>query len=106
MSERSEFWGQHLAAIEAEGISTRAYAEREGLAVASLYWWRRRLQADKARQVVARSSGGFVSLTVTNRAPVSRCAVLLVGGVRVEMDCLPGAEWLAALSGALVRGAR
>ena len=31
MSERSKFWLSHLSAIEAEGITTKAYAEREGL---------------------------------------------------------------------------
>ena len=31
MSERSTFWLSHLSAIEAEGITTKAYAEREGL---------------------------------------------------------------------------
>ena len=43
MSERAEYWSRHLAAIATEGISTLAYAKREGLAVASLYYWRKRL---------------------------------------------------------------
>ncbi len=43
MSERAEYWSRHLAAIATEGISTQAYAKREGLAVASLYYWRKRL---------------------------------------------------------------
>lgn len=43
MSERSEFWWSHLSAIEAEGITTKAYAEREGLSPQALYQWRKRL---------------------------------------------------------------
>lgn len=39
MASVAETWSRHLAAIEAEGITTRAYAEREGLSVASLYGW-------------------------------------------------------------------
>jgi hypothetical protein len=31
------FWANHLRAIDAEGISARAYATREGLAIQSLY---------------------------------------------------------------------
>lgn len=104
MSERSEFWAGHLAAIESEGISTSGYAEREGLAVASLYWWRRRLQADKARQVVTRGRGGFVPVSVTNAVQAMNCVVVACG-VRVELDRLPSPEWLAALSVALARGA-
>ena len=30
MSERSTFWLSHLSAIEAEGITTKAYAGRAG----------------------------------------------------------------------------
>ena len=37
MSERSTFWLSHLSAIEAEGITTKAYAEREGLSPQALY---------------------------------------------------------------------
>ena len=35
-------WATHLSAIEAEGISVQAYARREALSAASLYYWRRR----------------------------------------------------------------
>ncbi len=31
-------WAAHLAAIEAEGISTQAYARREGISAATLYY--------------------------------------------------------------------
>ncbi len=37
MIERSVFWANHLKAIDAEGISGRVYAAREGLANKSLY---------------------------------------------------------------------
>ena len=30
MTERSVFWANHLKAMDAEGISVRAYAAREG----------------------------------------------------------------------------
>ncbi len=45
MSERSTFWLSHLWRIEAEGITTKAYAEREGLSPQALYQWRKRLVA-------------------------------------------------------------
>ena len=46
MSEARQYWSKHLAAIAAEGVSSKAYAKREGLAVASLYFWRRRLKEE------------------------------------------------------------
>lgn len=38
-------WESHLESITREGIGTKAYAQREGIAVSSLYYWRRRLKA-------------------------------------------------------------
>ncbi|QTQ30901.1 hypothetical protein [Aromatoleum bremense] len=55
MSDVSEYWSRHLAAIETERITTKAYAEREGLSVAALYHlpskWRH--CADHARRLYA-----------------------------------------------------
>lgn len=42
------WWETHLDAIEREGIGTKAYAQREGLPVSSLYYWRRRLKVQKS----------------------------------------------------------
>ena len=46
MTDRSQFWRRHLEAIDAEGISTVAYAERERLSLLSLYQWRQKLKSD------------------------------------------------------------
>jgi hypothetical protein len=35
MSQDPNSWAQHLAAIDAEGITTKAYADREGLSAYS-----------------------------------------------------------------------
>jgi hypothetical protein len=42
------YWEAHLEAITNEGIDTKAYAAREGLAVSNLYYWRRRLKIERA----------------------------------------------------------
>src|SRR5690606_34320885 len=39
------YWESHLESITREGIGTKAYAQREGIAISSLYYWRRRLKA-------------------------------------------------------------
>jgi len=38
-----DFWSQHLAACQAQGISINAYAKREGMSAVSLYYWCKRL---------------------------------------------------------------
>lgn len=100
MSERSDFWLSHLSAIEAEGISTKAYAEREGLSAQALYQWRTRLitghHPDQARL------GGFVPIQVEPlMVPRVGCTVLIDGGLRLECSDLPKVEWLAALAAQL-----
>ena len=69
MSERSEFWLSHLSAIEAEGISTKAYAEREGLTPQALYQWRKRLMGGGRRSRA--QPGGFVLVQIEPSMAVS-----------------------------------
>lgn len=99
MSERSEFWLSHLSAIETEGITTKAYAEREGLSVKALYQWRKRLVASARRD---RPGGGFVPVQVARPVPaVAGCTVVIDVELRLECVALPSVDWLAALSAAL-----
>lgn len=97
-------WSAHLSAIEAEGISTQAYARREGLSAASLYYWRKRLkygvkQGDTpAPQLVA------VQLNAPTTEP--HCTMWLASGVRLELSALPPAHWLAQVVGAVSQRVR
>jgi transposase len=106
MTERAAYWTGHLAAIEREGITTRAYAAREGLSVGALYQWRREL---KSRVLSAASPapppGGFVALTVPPMTGSTRdavaCRLRLGGAVTLELTSLPSAAWLASVVEAL-----
>ena len=106
MTERAAYWSGHLAASEREGITTRAYATREGLSVGALYQWRRAL---KSRVLAAGSpvpaAAGFLAVTVPpmtggNRDAVA-CRLRLGGGVTLELTTLPSAAWLASVHEAL-----
>lgn len=107
MTERSVYWANHLKAIDAEGISARAYATREGLAIQSLYQWRQKLSQSQrfhgADSAVSMTSG-FVAIKVTE-AMVSEPArwMLRLGGVELELSAHPDAHWLAELVVALER---
>jgi len=100
MSERSKFWLSHLSTIEAEGITTKAYAEREGLSPQALYQWRQRLVAG-GRPGRAKL-GGFVPIQIEPSMTVrADCTVVIDAQLRLECATLPGVDWLAALSAAL-----
>ena len=100
MSERSEFWLSHLSAIEAEGITTKAYAQREGLSPQALYQWRKRLVADARPRRTQR--GGFAAIQIEpSIASRTECTVVIDSELRLECAALPSVDWLAALSAAL-----
>lgn len=100
MTERSVFWANHLRAIDAEGISARAYAAREGLAIQSLYQWRQKLgQTQRSHGSDHLSvSSGFVAVKVTETL-VSKSApwMLRVGGIELELPTHPDPHWLVGL---------
>jgi len=89
MSKGMDYWSQHLSAIRAEGISTKAYAQREGLSVASLYSWRSRLsrqarRAEPMPKVVAMASvKPFVPVQLSAASEAVRCTLVMAPGVRL-----------------------
>jgi transposase len=84
---------------EAEGISTQAYAQREGLSVSALYYWRGRLKG-KAKQ--AKGGADFVAVRLERPLSEPKRYMLLLGPwVRLELSEMPGPTWLAALAAAL-----
>ena len=107
MTERSVFWATHLRAIDAEGISTRAYAAREGLAIQSLYQWRQKLGQTRRPLGADPSVGmgsGFVAVNVTGPLTSQSGAWMLrVGGLELELPAHPDPHWLVGLIVALER---
>ena len=106
MTERSIFWANHLRAIEAEGISAKAYAAREGLAIQSLYQWRQKLGQTQRSHGADRVSvsSGFVAVKVTEtRVSEPTSWMLRMGGVELELPAHPDAHWLVGLVVALAQ---
>ena len=102
--QRSEYWAGHLAAIEQEGLSTKAYAEREGLSKAALYYWRKVLKArSHLNQEKTGSGTAFVAVQLTETggsgrsAPAPSSVVRLPGSVVLELVSVPDPAWLAML---------
>jgi transposase-like protein len=103
MKNRTEFWTAHVAAVKREAISASAYARRNGLSIAALYYWQRK-QKSNAGVSVSEQESKFVALRVAEQRPCL-CTLLLPSGLHLEMSALPAPEWLAALSRTLT-GAR
>ena len=93
MKNRTEFWTAHVAAVKREAISASAYARRNGLSIAALYYWQRK---QKSNPEVSDTSK-FVALHVAEQR-LCLCTLVLPSGLHLEMSALPSPEWLAALS--------
>jgi hypothetical protein len=91
----TEFWVAHVAAVKLEAISASAYAKRQGLSVAALYYWQRKLKSNVGAGNVEKN-GKFVALRLAAHNPCL-CTLVLSPGVRLEMSELPAPEWLAAV---------
>ena len=107
LTERQQYWFDHLAAAEASGVSLKDYAHVHGLAVQSLYSGKQTLK----RRGAWPPAGDTVSLcraeVVESDTPVGgarsampvSCRVHLRNGVVVELGAagaLPLAELLQA----------
>ena len=98
-----DFWREHVAAVERDGLVCSEYARVHGLSVTSLYYWRTKF---RALEVSAAPRGKFITLDVVSpqvTSPAGAC-VLTVGAVRMEMGTPPDPDWLAALAMAAERG--
>ncbi len=98
MSERTEYWTAHVAAAKQEGISASEYARRHGLAVKTLQYRRRKLNALNKTEA-SLQAGKFVALHVApGAAHQNNCSLEQPSGLRLEMSALPSPEWLVAES--------
>ena len=109
MTERSFFWRRHLEAIVAEGITTAAYARREGLSLGLLYQWRRKLNPAPASLSTPRRdpAPGFVALRVTESLhALPKEWTLRFQGMELSFPERPDPLWVADLCRSLTGGER
>lgn len=117
-SEKQTYWETHLTAIAQEGISTKAYAERESLSASALYFWRSRLKAQQhGPQPAPRPSSAirpkrlFAPVAIQDvqakaNIETGSCTLSLGPGVRLELPIPPNPQWLAQLCHALAQQVR
>jgi hypothetical protein len=111
MMNAQQFWSEHLATIQFQGVSASAYAKQLGLALASLYYWQRKLRAaaaaprtvsTAATTAPSKAPGQFITLSIGDTLghgarPAMACTLVLAGGVQLQMSALPDPQWLLAV---------
>lgn len=102
MIQKMEFWAVHVKAAGLVADSVSEYAKQHGLAVKSLYCWRRKLDVTKPvlqtgiNPIPSMPGNKFMALQVTSPRQ-AHCTLSLSSGLRLEMSALPPAEWIVAL---------
>ena len=77
MKMGTEFWAAHVAAIQRESIPASEYARQHGLAVKSLYYWRRKLKKTDTTDIPLPNSK-FVALRIApGVSQQSNCTLLI-----------------------------
>jgi len=106
-----QYWSAHVGAVKAQAITTKAYAQKHGLVLSTLYYWQRRLKPTTPTQTSAETlrapttqPSKFVNLQIRTpdnyavRPMISHCTLVIGAGVRLEMSELPSPQWLVALA--------
>lgn len=102
MKDAEQYWLRHVAAIEREGLTTKAYADREGLPVRQLYHWRRQMKLGGGGG--AAPAGGFIAVQVSPAEQlVCGCTLRLGEQAELVFSGLPDVQWVARLVKAMGR---
>lgn len=99
MEGDTEFWSSHVEACRREGGAMSLYARQHGLTLASLYYWRRKLNL-AAGDSTSVPPNKFIALRVVDAAAgaaTGACTLVLRSGLRLELAALPSPAWLLAL---------
>jgi len=100
------FWLDHLRAISASGLTTKAYGQQHNLSVHKLYEWRKKFRTHGVSAAPSGQGVGnpfmAVSVKPVSSEAVAHC-VVQCGSLRLELDRLPPAQWLASLDVAFRR---
>ena len=89
LSERQQYWLDHLEACERTGQTTKAYAQAHGLSISMMYSWRKKLVH---RGILSRCSGtslakGFARVQVVDtQSPASEWNIVLLNGVQIGIS--------------------
>ena len=78
---RRDFWFDHLQRCRSEGITLKAYAQREGLTLSALYGWSKRYQKAHAPQ-----APGFIRATIDQSQRPGSYRLHFPDGLILEWD--------------------
>ncbi|MBU2804216.1 IS66 family insertion sequence element accessory protein TnpB [Acidithiobacillus ferridurans] len=102
--EKREMWRQRVEDCQGSGLSITAYCAREGIAIPSLYYWRKRFADREASPAEEMQSTGFLPVTLSPlRISSSSVEVQLLSGRSLKFSAPIDVQWLHTLVQVLER---
>jgi len=96
--EKIAYWRQQVERFLASGLSVKNYCAQEGIAVATLHYWRKRLADAVESRPMFNGTEGFLPVTLAPARPsVSPVEVHLLSGRSLKLTAPMDAGWLQTL---------
>ena len=96
--EKTAYWRQQVGGFQASGLSAKNYCAQEGIAVATLHYWRKRFaDAVKPRPMVHGTEGFLPVTPAPVRPSVSPVEIHLLSGRSLKLTAPMDAGWLHTL---------
>ena len=96
--EKAAYWRQQVDGFQASGLSVKNYCAQEGIAVATLHYWRKRFADAVEPQSMVNGTEGFLPVTLAPVRPsVSPVEIHLLSGRSLKLTAPMDAGWLHTL---------
>ena len=96
--EKAAYWRHQVDGFQASGLSVKNYCAQEGIAVATLHYWRKRFAETVKPKPTVHGNEGFLAVTLAPVRPsVSPVEVCLLSGRSLKLTAPMDAGWLHTL---------
>ena len=96
--EKTAYWRQQVDGFQASGLSVKNYCAQEGIAVATLHYWRKRFADAAEPRPMVHGTEGFLPVTLAPVRPsVSPVEIHLLSGRSLKLTAPMDAGWLHTL---------
>lgn len=100
LTEQQQYWLSHIEACQQQGLSMKRYAQREGIALNTLYQAKCRMTKAKILPIKKSSQFQRVAISAVSTVPAD-CTITLPNGIRLDWPASGDTQSLALL-GAIV----
>ena len=97
-NEKAAYWWQQVDGFQASGLSVKNYCAQEGIAVATLHYWRKRFADAVELRPMVHGTKGFLPVTLAPVRPsVSPVEIMLLSGRSLKLTAPMDTGWLQTL---------